>query len=100
MLLDHHKGFILLGESMTRVDTLKAQKEQILRLFVPDEKLLAAQVSMRLEQRTAGRGKLSDSAVISRLKALVAEGNLVEEVKPLVVASHTLNRTEYSLPSL
>lgn len=73
-------------------------KEQILRIFVPDDRLLAAQVSMRLEGVTGGRKILSDSKVISLLEELVKEKRLSRQVTKKNIQGHEVNCVQYFLP--
>lgn len=76
----------------------KALQEQLLALFREGERLTAAKVSIRLEERTGGRCRLFDRQVIILLDTIVTEGALVKEVAPLLFQGYKINRTEYFLP--
>lgn len=80
-----------------REDQLKKLGEQLLRLFVPGEKLTAFNLYKRLTERTGG--KCAPMVLIYKpLESLVAEGRLVLETTILVVGNESLEKREYSLP--
>ena len=76
----------------------KVLQEQLLSLFTEGERLIAAEVSIRLEERTGGRCRLFYCHVITLLDAIVAEGFLIKEVTPLLYQGYKINKTEYFLP--
>ncbi len=75
-------------------------KKQILNLFAPSDKLLAAEVSIRLEERTGGRKVIKDSKVISFLDMLVKEERLSKQQQEEIIRGHELKVTRYFLPKI
>lgn len=82
---------------LARSEHLKKLKDQLLRLFVPGEKLTGLRLCMRLEERTGGRG-IPLVLIYLPLKELVAEGKLVSEVSKIVKNGEELIKVEYYLP--
>lgn len=76
----------------------EAIKQQILNLFAPDEELMGAEVSIRLEERTGGKKVFLDSKVISFLEALVKEERLSKAKNQKTIRGHHTEVTLYFLP--
>ena len=79
-------------------EEIEATKQQILRIFRPDGQLLAAQVSIRLEEKTGGRKVLKDSKVINFLNDLVKEERLLKKEEEQTIRGHKVNAVLYFLP--
>lgn len=70
--LDQYKNFVRAQE--------KKDKEQIIVLFTPGEKLTVIEIARRLMERTANRKDIAHSYLYNILGALVSEKRLEEEI--------------------
>lgn len=79
-------------------EEIEQTKQQIMQLFAPDDKLFAAEVSIRLKNITGGRKVFNDSKVISFLEALVKEERLLKKEQEKIILNHKVNLRLYFLP--
>lgn len=79
-------------------EEFSARKRQVLSLFTKEDKLLGQEVLMRLEGRTGNRRSAWDTSIYRVLNSLVADGELVTEMKEVVLSGFTVKKTTYSLP--
>ena len=78
----------------------KKDKEQIISLFIQDEKLSVIEIAERLMERTANRKDLAHSYLYNILGALVSEKRLQEEIIQVSPREGiALNRRVYFLPT-
>lgn len=90
--------FYILSSPKRKAERARRKKEvqdQILRLFVPGEKLTGIAVSERLKERTGGRKSFPP---YTHLAALVARGCLAMTATEHVVDGSSFVKKEYFLP--
>lgn len=71
-------------------------KDQLLRLFVPEEKLLGVSLHKRLFERTEGKC-VHQLFIYQPLRELVAEGRLISETTELLINGQKVSQTVYFL---
>ncbi len=73
-------------------------RDELLRFFAPNEKLMASQVAKKIRERTEGRRDISDAILHRAFSQLCSEGKLIKEVTQKTLSGVTLDVAVYYLP--